>query len=207
MTKVYKIHPGMGFARVGRSTLGFFLAGETPGGQPIDIDFAGNEVAFSGYKDPTKIMRRQGARFRIYEYDRDDASGSLTLVLEITAAEADIKWSVSLTSAKAEGKLMQMIIGADGKRTIVPSAQNRNEPPAGFTRADLKASVNLTVSGRNAGPAPGTEPVGRIVGKDLLIGEARTDSAGRLIVLAGRGQSASWETPAMPMPEYLNNPT
>jgi hypothetical protein len=206
MSKVYKIHPGMGFARVGLSTQGYFLASETPGAAPIDIDAAGNEAAFGGYKDATKIMRRQGARFRVFEYDRDDASGRLSVVREITSADADIKWSVSLTSAKAEGKLMTATTGADGKRTIVPSDQNRNDPPAGFTRADLKASVNLIASGNNAGPAPGSEPVGRIVGKDLFIGEARTDSSGRLVVLAGRGHSASWDNPVKPMREYLNNP-
>lgn len=203
MAKVYKIHPGMGFARVGRSAQGFFLAGETPGAAPIDINAAGDEAVFSGYKDQAKIMRRQGARFRIYEYDRDDASGRLTLNREITVAQADIRWLVSLTAAKAEGKLMQAVIGADGKRTIVPSNQNRNEPPAGFARADLRASVHLTVSGRNAGSAPGAEPVGQIVGQNLFIGDARTDSAGRLIVLAGRGHAASWETPPRPIPEYL----
>lgn len=206
MTKVYKIHPGMGFARVGPSTQGYFLAGETPGAAPVDIDAAGNEVAFSGYKDASKIMRRQGARFRIYEYDRDEASGRLTLTREITLADADIKWSVSLTSAKAEGKLMTATTGADGKRTIVPGDQERNQPPTGFTRADLRTSVTLTASGSNAGPAPGAEPMGRIVGKDLFIGEARTDAAGRLVVLAGRGRAASWDNPVKPMMEYLNNP-
>src|SRR2546430_3932440 len=99
---------------------------------------------------------------------------------------------------------MKPSIGPDGKRTIVPGDQNRNEPPPGFTRSDLKASVNLTVTGRNAGPASG---VGRIVGKDLFLGEARTDSSGRLIVLGGRGHAASWETPPRRIPEYLNNPT
>jgi hypothetical protein len=206
MSKVYKIHPGMGFTRVGPSTQGYFLTGETPGAAPIDIDAAGNEAAFSGYKDAAKIMRRQGARFRVFGYDRDDASGLLSLVREITIADADIRWSVSLTAAKAEGKLMTSVIGADGKRTIVPSDKNRNDPPAGQTRADLKASVALTVNGKNAGPASGSEPVGHIVGKDLFIGEARTDSDGRLVVLAGRGNSASWDNPVRPMGEYLNNP-
>jgi hypothetical protein len=207
MTKVYKIHPGMGFARVGRSTQGYFLAGEAPDAGPIDIDANGHEALFSGYKDQAKVMRRQGARFRIYEYDRDDATGGLTLNREITIAEADIRWSVSLTAAKAEGKVMHAIIGADGKRTIVPSAQNRNDPPTGFTRADLKASVNLTVTGKNAGPATGAEPVGQIVGRNLFIGEARTDSAGRLVVLAGRGTAASWASPPKLIPDYLNNPS
>lgn len=206
MSAVYKIHPGIGFARVGPSQDGYFLAGEAPGAAPIDIDAAGNEVAFRGYKDAAMIMRRQGARFRVFEYDRDDVSGRLALVREVTSADAAITWSVSLTAAKAAGKSMTAVIGPDGKRTIVPSGQDRNQPPPGFTRADLSASVNLTAVGNNAGPAAGAEPVGRIVGSDLFIGEARTDAVGRLVVLAGRGRSASWDNPPQPMREYLNNP-
>lgn len=207
MARIYKIHPGIGFARVGPSQDGFFLAGETPGATPIDIDAAGNEAPFGGYKDAAKIMRRQGARFRVYEYDRNEASGVTNFVGEVTAAQADIRWSVSLTAAKAEGRLMGAIMGSDGERTIVPTAKFRNEPPAGFTRADLKASVSLTVTGLNVGSAPGNETLGKIAGNDIFIGEVRTDAAGRLIVLGGRGRAASWETPAPLIEEYLNNPT
>lgn len=207
MAKVYRIHPGMGFARVGPSRQGYFLAGEAPGAAPIDIDATGNEAPFAGYKDASKIMRRQGARFRVYEYDKDAATGRLTLLREITAAEADIEWSVSLTSSKAAGKEMVSAAGPDGKRTIVPGTQDRNQPPQGFTRADLIASVDLKVKGKNAGPAPGAEPMGKFLNKDLFLGEARTDAAGRLVVLAGRGDAASWTTPPTVIPQYLNNPT
>ena len=44
--KVYKIHPGIGIARVGRSNNGFFLASESPdGGAPFELDDNG-EVPF-----------------------------------------------------------------------------------------------------------------------------------------------------------------
>jgi hypothetical protein len=207
MSKVYKIHPGMGFARVGPSRQGYFLAGEALGADPVDINAAGDEAPFAGYKDASKMMRRQGARFRVYEYDRNDGTGGLTLTREITAAEAEIDWAVVLTSAKAAGKLMTVIVGPDGARTLVPDTPDRNDAPPGFTRADLKATVELKAKGKNAGPAPGAEPVGKIVGKSLFIGEARTDSAGRLVVLGGRGDALSWATPASPIPEFLNNPT
>lgn len=204
MSKVYKIHPGMGFARVGPSKQGYFLAGEAPDAAPIDIDSSGDETAFTGYKDATKLVRRQGARFRVYEYERNDSTGVLTLVREITANEAEIHWVVALTSSKAAGKTMTQFIPTDGARTLVPGTDDRNDPPPGFTRADLSASATLKATGKNAGPVAG---VGKIVGKNLLIGEARTDSAGRLVVLGGDGVAHSWATPAEPMPDFLNNPT
>ncbi|MER8408163.1 LodA/GoxA family CTQ-dependent oxidase [Mesorhizobium sp. M1307] len=207
MSKVYKIHPGMGIMRVGPSKLGFFLAAETGASQAIDIDTGGSDVPFTGYKDAAMMMRRQGARFRVYEYDRNDATGALSWVREVTADDATIEWSVKLTASKAAGKLMGGTTGPDGNDTIVPGQSDRNDPPAGFTRADLAASVDLSVTGRNAGPAPGAEPVARIVGRDLFIGEARTDAAGRLIVLAGRGVANSWETPLRRTENFLNNPT
>jgi hypothetical protein len=207
MAKVYKIHPGVGVARVGPSKEGFFLAREAPGAAPIDIDTAGREIAFAGYKDSSKLIRRQAARFRVYEYDRDDATGRLILRREITADDASIFWSVSLVSGKAEGREMVSVPGADGRRMIVPGAEDRNSPPQGFKREDLKASVTLKVDGKNAGPAPGGEPMGTILGKDLFIGDARTDAVGRLVVLAGRGHAASWATPPRQPPDYLNNPT
>src|SRR3954451_21896769 len=111
MSRVYKIHPGMGFARVGPSKQGYFLAGEAPDLAPVDIDAAGNEVAFAGYKDARKLVRRQGARFRVFEYDRNDGTGVFTPIREITANDAEIKWSISLTSSKAAGKAMTVITG------------------------------------------------------------------------------------------------
>ena len=44
MVAVYKIHPGIGFARVGRSADGFFLASETHGGSPFELG-SGGETA------------------------------------------------------------------------------------------------------------------------------------------------------------------
>ena len=206
MSKLYKVHPGMGFARVGPSTDGFFLAGERPGASPLDVDASGQDVAFRGHKDASNLMRRQGARFRVFEYERDDGTGELSTGREITASDATVRWTVSLASAKAAGPQMVAVIGADGKRTIVPGQSLRNAAPAGFDRDDLRATVTLHAEGRNTGPTPGQEPMAKFLGQDLFIGEARTDGDGRLIVLGGRGFSSSWTTPRSRLGEYLNNP-
>lgn len=206
MSKVYKIHPGIGIARVGLSTNGYFLAGESPDAAPFGIDQNGQVVAFGGYKDATHMLRRQGVRFRIFEYDKNETTGALALTREITSAQATIAWTVKLAAAKAAGPFMNEVIGSDGRRTVQPSAEQRNVPPPGFTLADLRAEVTLAVTGNNAGPALGTGPRGRIAGKELLIGEARTDAGGRLVVLAGHGVSRSWKTPAPNITNFLNNP-
>lgn len=206
MAKRYKVHPGIGIARVGPSEDGYFLARESPDGEPIDIDANGNEVAFSGYKDSTKFTRRQGARFRVFEYEENETTGELSFLREITASEASIEWTVSLASSKSAGPVMTAVAGPDGKRTIVPSANFRNEPPTGFSRDDLIARVSLSASGVNSVPTPGSVPLGQVAGKDIYIGEARTDVLGRLVVLAGLGIAGNWVSPTHPLVDYLNNP-
>src|SRR5438552_4647286 len=60
--RVYRIHPGIGVSRVGNSQAadGYFVGPEVP-----DIDF----VPPGGrYRDAGNNIRRQGTRFRIYEY-------------------------------------------------------------------------------------------------------------------------------------------
>src|ERR1700730_1819075 len=168
MSRVYKIHPGIGIARVGKSTAGYFLAGEAPSAGPFDIGPDGRDMVFGGYKDSGHIIRRQGVRFRVFEYDKNDATGDLTLTREITSAEAKIDWTVQLAAAKSAGQQMQQSTGPDGVRTVAPGAALRNTPPAGFTAADLRAKVILTAAGSNTGPAPGEQPTRRVVGPGLL---------------------------------------
>src|SRR5215216_2164864 len=104
MAKTYKIHPAIGIARVGKSDEGYFLAPETLEGSPTELSDNG-ENGFKGYKDAAHLMRRQGARFRIFEYEQD-AAGQQTLVREITVADAAIEWTARLASRKAAGVMM-----------------------------------------------------------------------------------------------------
>jgi hypothetical protein len=200
--KRYKIHPAIGFARVGKSDAGFFLAPERANGGPIELDDHG-EVAFTGYKDATHLMRRQGARFRVYEYE--EVAGQSTLLREITADDAKIEWRVRLVCGKAGGVRMDPGgMDADGAAIVLPGNEFRNQPPVGMTRADLVATVDLTATGKNSKPA--ALPQARLLQSDLYIGEARTDHAGRLVVLPGKGEAKTWTTPASQLVNFLNNP-
>src|SRR5687767_5916452 len=82
-----KIHPGLGIARVGNSPDEFFVGPETPGDIPHPA---------GGFKDAHGRIKRQAARFRIYAYN---AAGEA--IAELTAADADIQWSVQLANKKA----------------------------------------------------------------------------------------------------------
>src|SRR4051812_4574074 len=107
MATIYKIHPAIGIARIGDHPESYFLgpelsyapqlgdAADLPGVAPVDLDSAGNDVAFTVYKKDGQI-RRQGARFRIFAYDQG-LGGALTNPREVTSASNTIiTWTVEL---------------------------------------------------------------------------------------------------------------
>src|SRR5580765_4909572 len=106
MSVTYRIHPAIGSARVGDSVDDFFVGPEAPGVLPVPIrpdDASGHPAT---YKDAQRRIKRQGARFRVYEYTAD-AAGVVTAVREITAAEAEIEWEVHLANRKAAAPRLQ----------------------------------------------------------------------------------------------------
>jgi len=72
----YRIHPAIGFARVGNSPDSFYLEPTSVGGLPIECDEAGNakhddqgnDIPVTQFKMAGQI-RRQAARFRVYRYE------------------------------------------------------------------------------------------------------------------------------------------
>lgn len=200
MSTHYKIHPAIGIARVGTSTDGYFLAPEDPAGEPFELNTQG-ETQFRGYKDASHLMRRQGVRFRVFEYQRNEATGVSTLVGEVTPDHATINWSVRLGNRKASAPLMASRTGPQQERVIAPTNQNRN---ATITNRDqLVATGSATnISGVNQAL---TRIEGTVMTKSLFLGEAGTDSRGRLIILGGTGDADSWLTPPPAIGDYLNN--
>jgi hypothetical protein len=83
-----KISPGLGIARVGDSPDEFFIGAESPGR---------DSAPHGGYKDKLGRVKRQAARFRIYAYDKDDR-----VIQEITADDAEIRWTAHLANRKME---------------------------------------------------------------------------------------------------------
>ncbi|MBS1912917.1 MAG: LodA/GoxA family CTQ-dependent oxidase [Bacteroidetes bacterium] len=81
-----KIHPAIGFARLGNSPDSFFVGPQRPWERPNPP---------GGFKDSNCRVKRQAAEFRIFAYHGD---GTVT---EVTRAEADITWTVHVANKKA----------------------------------------------------------------------------------------------------------
>lgn len=188
MATVYKIHPGIGIARLGNSIDEFFIGPETVNGRGVEIDAAGAENAVQRYKDSGHRIKKQGARFRVLECQVDDVTRAERLVREVTPDIAQVTWTVQLANTKAAGP---NILGGGGLRNPgVPTAQLSIVPS--FPQ----------ISGPNQRVAEQT--VGKFKGSDVSIGELRTDPIGRLIVLGGAGKSFSVPD-GRPIGNFANN--
>ncbi len=120
---VFKIHPAIGFARVGTSkefnlapeTLtGHPVAGsEVTGGLPIVPGTESETIKASDLRDAGGALKRQAARFRIYNYAAQSAEtypmgdageeivlGSRVVVGGVTKTVADIVWTVHMANKK-----------------------------------------------------------------------------------------------------------
>src|SRR5215469_6018599 len=111
-----RIHPAIGIARVGDSPDGYFIGPEAPG-HPAE--------ALGGFKDNQGRAKRQVARFRIYGYDADGKC-----LGEITAADADITWTVHLANTKASWFQFQGL--------AAEAEANNGGPPLPLRNADIQ---------------------------------------------------------------------
>lgn len=184
------IHPGIGVARMGDADSAFFIGPEVTTPPSHDADH---------YRDDSHALKRQGARFRIYGYN---AAGEV--VRELTAANADITWTVELANRKADW--YRFITAMDIPETADLSVIQRNKDVTD------RASLALTPGARSISGAskPGVAfDDARF--KDttgIYLGEIQTDDAGRLVVLGGRGvsKSPSGKPPFDPAdPDSFNN--
>jgi len=167
------IHPAIGVARVGNSAEDFFIGPEVVYPAPEPPGF---------YRDGAGALKRQAARFRIYGYDADGQ-----VVGELTADDADIRWTVHVANHKAAWYEWQ--IALDIPEAAGVELPRRNPTVTGADRAGLAIDGGVrSVSGRNAS---GAVFEGSFQGTPVNLGELRTDEAGRLLFLGGHGVSAS----------------
>jgi len=179
MPTTLRIYPGIGIARLGQSRDEVFLAPEVPGLGPLELTADDSLVPIAGVRAQDGLLRRQGARFRIFEIETDD-NGVLIGSREISSAQATIEWKVELANQKAAS-------GRFAGESMPEAAQKRNP---GIPDDQL---VIRPVFSSIAGPnrvVQATTP-GRFKGTDVYLGELRTDALGRLIVLGGLGVSDS----------------
>lgn len=167
------IHPAIGVARVGNAVEAFFIGPEVVYPQPEPLGF---------YRDSCGALKRQAARFRIYGYD---AAGNL--VGELTAAEAEISWTVHVANQKAAW--YQWGIALDIPEAAGTALPRRNGEVIGDDRTSLIIDPGpRSIAGANAAAVPLD---GAFQDTPVNLGELRTDAAGRLLFLGGRGVSAS----------------
>lgn len=181
MATTYRIHPSVGIARVGNqegtTEQDYFIGPESPGHHPVPA---------GGYKRGGKI-KRQAARFRVYEYETDAASGQLKPTREITSDHATIKWTVLLANRKAAGRTFPPSTSTDVRNPTVPAAQRERllvlQKEDSITSGDHgpHSLDDFFLDVGNTGAAQFRVHLG-----DLL-----TDQKGRLIVLGGNGKSFS----------------
>jgi hypothetical protein len=109
VSKVYRIHPAIGVARVGNSPTDFYVGPDTVGGLPLECDANGNMACdphgkprvVRTFKDAEGRVKRQAARFRVFAYDseRPDDAGTEAVIGD--GGIASITWTVHLANKKA----------------------------------------------------------------------------------------------------------
>jgi hypothetical protein len=197
---IYRIHPAIGIARLGDSEREFFLGPEGPGvvakGSVTAAELAGDlstlaktpdasrpYLATTGYKsnsssyrDTSGKIKRQAARFRIYQYKKFDVAGKpiWRCTGEITNDIAEIEWTVQLANTKGALKVGSpplVHLTDDGSRDRVPTLK-----PDPEKIKDVKAHKRIVADGGTFG--------------QIALGDLMLDSRGRLVVLGGHGRSA-----------------
>ncbi len=208
MAKRYKVHPAIGFARVGTSTQ-YFLAPEIPGTYAKPED--------GKYRDAAKKLKRQAVRFWVFEYDDTDPTVAPKPVSVGGSGPARIEWTVHLMNKKAvwfkfaglkgEGPAgyptnhplrNSSITNADERRRQLVIDPRRRTVTANGTAATVEVS-----KGTSDDPAAETWPPVLTGGKKIeSLGTLAADAQGRLTVAGGFGTSG---TPGpLPLDGFLN---
>ncbi|MEQ9609973.1 MAG: LodA/GoxA family CTQ-dependent oxidase, partial [Kiloniellaceae bacterium] len=231
-TPVYRIHPGIGIARVGDSPDDFYLAPEAPGALPTDCDSSGNprltadgkqELPVRRFKDAAGRIRRQAARFQIYVYDEESPEGRPLRRGDPVAGGGnhgvlvDVQWRVHLANKKSEWFTFRQLDGEHGyagghprRNADITAPEARQQliidPGPQVVNASDRRRACFSRDGNPMYAA--TFPPKGLLPKDIdTLGELLTDDNGRLLVLGGHGCAGSFQTgPGQPrVDDYANN--
>ncbi|NEU98324.1 LodA/GoxA family CTQ-dependent oxidase [Bradyrhizobium uaiense] len=183
-----KIHPGIGIARVGNSTEGYYLA-------PESLE-ASKDAPTGGYKDASGRVKRQAARFKLYGYDKDGINlGELPLrPTENDRSAVEVEWGVHLVNKKGACYRVQdglprtpnaKLRNGNGASHHYPDTRDPNE------RSELIIDPNVRTIASSGKPASSRFDTGKFLGFEVNLGELQIDETGRLLVLGGLGHAAS----------------
>jgi hypothetical protein len=229
MPPIYRIHPGVGVARLGNSPDSFYIAPEQPAETPTECDLRGNplmsadgltEVHVVDYKDREGRIRRQAARFQVWVYDDESPEGRpLKLGDHIEGGGnagtlVDVQWRVWLANKKAVWYQFQQL---DGEHGYPDNHPRRNQQVVGTdARQRLiidpgPRNVDTTSNRRASFDRDGgihystTFPPSPLVPESIdTLGDLLTDDGGRLLVLGGHGKSGSYLYDEFGQPRITN---
>jgi hypothetical protein len=206
-----KIFPAIGIARVGDSPDDFFYG-------PEFLPPVAEKPENFRYRDAQRAIKRQAARFRIYGFDAENkvvgeiTSATATVTWKVHLANKKAAWFEFNGAAMAA----QQFADAPAAQSHplrnapdrVPGAGSIrvNSETGRFESDDDRKTLEIdggekSISGINQRPADDQNDnslrfkgffkrsFNGYAGHEVYLGELRTDDAGRLIVLGGRGKS------------------
>ncbi|MGC5022938.1 LodA/GoxA family CTQ-dependent oxidase [Micromonospora sp. DT47] len=207
----YRIHPAIGIARVGNADPNDYFIGPERPGQPV-VGVPGLGTATPPFKSGGRV-KRQAARFRIYEYT--ESGGVWSPSREVTLDDKDVvdlTWTVHLANRKASFFTFDGLAGSP-LLPVQPARRRRN--PGVPDRRSLEIDPQpRSISGKNANPVKIDKGTSRNPAAELWpspqptpaitsLGQLRTDGQGRLIVVPGGGVAGARGGAAIL--DYANN--
>jgi len=210
LSKVKKvaIYPSIGIARVGNSPEEYFVGPTIPGVFASDPD---------DFRDKQGRIKRQAAKFFVYGLD---AKGNILGELNESHG-VNIDWRVDVANKKSSWYQFDMALDVPAAQGYYDSngipqdprglpvlEQKRNLHYDGPRKELMIEGIARHIEGKNKnknGKGKGYRFEGKIGKKQtpVYLGELRTDEAGRLIFLGGRGHSASFD--GKPLTTFANN--
>jgi hypothetical protein len=215
MPTTYRIHPGLGIARLGNSPDAFCISPEQPAVLPLECDKDGNpllspdgmtELRISAFKDGEGRLKRQAARFQIYAYDDESPMGRpLKLGDQIEGGGnagtlINIQWRVYLANKKSCWFQFEQLQGEHGydpthplRNAAItdPNARQRLMIDPGPRTVDHQTNRTAKFDSGSDEYATTFPPPLQPHSIDTL-GDLLTDDTGRLLVLGGHGNSGSY---------------
>jgi hypothetical protein len=183
-----RIYPAIGICRVGGSDK-YFLAPEIPGLPPEPS--LGYKDA-SSFKDGDEKLKKQAQRFRVYSYD--DAG---RVIGEVTDGGATIQWRVHLANTKAAWYGFSNPLDNGPVAPGIPGKKRNQFFVDNKKREDMLVidGGERVISGKSENEQGKDSKYG-FKGQfwqtvDVELGELRTDSNGRLLVIPPDGISKS----------------
>ena len=171
-----RIHPGIGIARVGDSKKKYYIGPEVTNPKLTKFDAT---------RDKAGAIKRQAARFRVYGYD---ANGDVVAEIQ-QSHNSTVEWAVHVANRKAQW--YEFHAAMDRPQTADVTVPLRNPAVKGSARNALAIDPGeCKIQGLNMEDSS-YQMTGEFEGTPVYLGELRTDSVGRLIVLPGFGKSAS----------------